>query len=239
MKAADVMTSPIVAVRLDAPLSQAVRLMVENRISGLPVLDAAGHPVGMLTEGDLLRRAETGTAASRSGWFGQLFMSGRLASEYVQTHSRRVQDVMATDVISVEEDTPLEEITDLMIRRRIKRLPVVRNGSVVGVVSRSDTLRVLAQKLDAPAASATDAELRDQILKEFAAQPWAPRRSVSIAVVDGVVDIDGVVFDLRERDALRVAAENVPGVRSVENRVVCVEPNTGTLMVGPEDEERR
>jgi len=237
MKAADVMTSPIVAVRTDATLSQAVRLMVDNRISGLPVLDEAGHLAGILTEGDLLRRAETETAASRVGWFGVFFAPGRLAGEYVQTHSRRVQDVMTQEVVTVVEDTPVAEITEMMRNRRIKRLPVLRDDAVIGIVSRSDMLRVLLQKLDVPAPTASDAEIRDQVLKELAAQPWAPRRSLSIAVTDGVVEIDGVVFDVREHDAVRVLAENVPGVRSVENRVVCVEPNTGTLIIDP-DEER-
>ncbi len=126
-----------------------------------------------------------------------------------------------------------------MRTRRIKRLPVTRDGVVVGVVSRADLIGALAKELDMPAASAGDATIRDALLAELEREPWVPRRSISIAVTDGVVELDGVVFDVRERDALRVAAENVPGVRRVENRLVCVEPNSGMLMVGPEDEDDR
>lgn len=236
MNAADVMTRNVVAVSPDAPLSQAVRLMLDRRISGLPVLDTDGRPVGMLTEGDLIRRAETGTDAPRAGWLSIIFTPGRLAGDYVQTHGRRVADVMTPDVISVTETTPLSDVAELMRSRRVKRLPVTRDDSVVGIVSRSDLLGALAKELDTPAASAADAVIREAILAELAAQPWAPRRSVTIAVTGGIVDLDGVVFDVRERDALRVVAENVPGVKKVENRLVCVEPNTGMLVAGPDDE---
>jgi CBS domain-containing protein len=123
-----------------------------------------------------------------------------------------------------------------MRRQRIRRVPVTRSGVVIGIVSRADLLRALAIKLDVPAAAGSDVAIRDAILAELARQPWAPQRSVTIAVTDGVVEIDGVVFDLRQRDAFRVVAENVPGVKRVENRLVCVEPNTGMLMASPEEE---
>jgi CBS domain-containing protein len=237
MNAADVMSGTVIAVSRDAPLSQAVRLMVDNRISGLPVLDEAGRAVGMLTEGDLLQRAETGTAGKAPGWLSAIFTPGRLAGAYVHTHGRRVADVMTPDVIIVDEAVPLADLVELMRARRVKRLPVTRDGVVVGIVSRADLVRALAKEFDKPAATESDAVIRDKILAELAKQPWAPRRSFTVAVDDGVVDLDGVVFDVRERDAIRVAAENVPGVKEVENRLVCVEPNTGMLMVGPEVEE--
>jgi CBS domain-containing protein len=239
MKAADVMSPVVIAVRADSPLAQAVRLMIENRVSGLPVLDEAGGPTGILTEGDLLQRAETGTEGKPPGWFGMLFTPGRLAGTYVQTHARRVADVMTPEVICVEEATQLEDVVELMRRNRIRRVPVTRNGAVVGIVSRADLLRALARELDKPSATASDETIREAILAELARQPWAPRRSLTIAVQDGVVDIDGVVFDVRERDALRVLAENVPGVKRVENRLVCVEPDTGILMIGPEEDAAR
>jgi len=216
-----------------------VRLMIDNHISGLPVLDPAGHAVGVLTEGDLLQRIETGTAGKAPGWLSVIFTPGRLASTYVQTHGRRVSDVMTPDPITIDEATPLAEVSELMRTRRVKRLPVTRDSKVVGIVSRADLVHALAKELDTPAASASDTVIRNAILSELASQPWAPRRSFSIAVEDGVVDLDGVVFDVRERDAIRVAAENVPGVKQVENRLVVIEPNTGMLMVGPEDEETK
>jgi CBS domain-containing protein len=236
MNAADVMSRTVIGISQDAPLSQAVRLMIDNHISGLPVLDADGHAVGIVTEGDLLQRVETGTAGKGGGWLSAIFTPGRLAGEYVQTHGRRISDVMTLDPITIDEGTPLADVSELMRTRRIKRLPVTRDGKVVGIVSRADLVHALAKDFDKPAHSAGDAAIRDAILAELASQPWAPRRSFTIAVQDGVVDLDGVVFDVRERDAIRVAAENVPGVKQVENRLVCVEPNTGMLMVGPEDE---
>ena len=237
MNAADVMSRTVIAISQDAPLSQAVRLMMDNHISGLPVLDQTGRAVGILTEGDLLQRVETGTAGKAGGWLSAIFTPGRLAGEYVHTHGRRISDVMTLDPITIDETTPLADISELMRTRRVKRLPVTRDGKVIGIVSRADLVHALAKDLDAPAHSAADTVIRDAILAELASQPWAPRRSFTIAVEDGVVDLDGVVFDVRERDAIRVAAENVPGVKQVENRLVCVEPNTGMLMVGPEDEE--
>jgi CBS domain-containing protein len=237
MNAADVMSSTVIGISQDAPLSQAVRLMMDNHISGLPVLDQTGRAVGVLTEGDLLQRVETGTAGKAAGWLTTIFAPGRLAGAYVQTHGRRVSDVMTLDPITIEETTSLADVSELMRTRRVKRLPVTRDGKVVGIISRADLVHALARELDAPGASASDIAIRNAILAELASQPWAPRRSFTIAVEDGVVDLDGVVFDVRERDAIRVAAENVPGVNRVDNRLVCVEPNTGMLMVGPEDEE--
>jgi CBS domain-containing protein len=237
MNAADVMSRTVIAISKDAPLSQAVRLMVDERISGLPVLDADGHLVGMLTEGDLLQRVETGTAAKAPGWLSVIFTPGRLAGEYVQTHGRRVSDVMTPDPITIEETTPLAEVSELMRTRRVKRLPVTRDRTVIGIVSRADLVRALAKEIDVPAVSADDVAIRDAVLAELARQPWSPRRSLAIAVDHGLVDIDGVVFDVRERDAIRVAAENVPGVKQVANRLVVIEPNTGMLMVGPEQEQ--
>jgi CBS domain-containing protein len=230
------MSRNVIAISPDAPLVQAVRLMIAQRVSGLPVLDTSGRPAGMLTEGDLLRRVETGTEGRRVGWFTAVFRPGRLAGDYVQTHGRRVSDVMTPDAVSIIETTPLAEIAELMRTRRVKRLPVTRDGVVVGVVSRRDLVVALAGELDVPATAASDATIRDKLMSELAHQPWVPRRSITIGVEDGVVGLDGVVFDIRERDAIRVAAENVPGVKRVENRLVCVEPNSGILIVGPEDE---
>ncbi len=236
MNAAEVMSRSVIAVHPEAPLVQAVRLMIENRISGLPVLDDARHPVGMLTEGDLLRRVETGTEGGSPGWLGLLFTPGRVATDYIRSHARRVADVMTGQVVCVEETTPLEAIVDLMRRHRIRRLPVLRNAQVVGIVSRADLVHALARKLDAPAASSTDEAIRAAILAELSRQPWIPGRSVTVAVRAGVVQLDGTVLDLRTRDALRVAAENAPGVVGVENRILCIEPYTGIVLAGPGDE---
>ncbi len=237
MNAAEVMSRDVIAISSDAPLAQAVQLMLEAKVSGLPVLDTEGRPVGMLTEGDLMRRAETGTEGAAPGWFAVLFMPGRLAAQYVQTHGRRVAEIMTPDVTAVEEATPLADVVELMRRRRIKRVPALRGEKIVGIVSRADLMRVLAEALRSPAEAPGDHEIRARIEAELARQPWVHRRSVTVAVENGVVLLDGCLFDMRERDAMRVLAENTPGVKRVENRLICVEPTTGMLMFGPEQDQ--
>ncbi len=236
LTAADVMSREVIAVRPETLLHQAARLMVDKKISGLPVVDADGRPIGVLTEGDLLRRVETGTEGKAPGWLSIVFGPGRLAGRYVRTHARRVSEVMTPEPACVAEKASLDEVVTLMQRKRIKRVPVVSGNRLVGIVSRADLVRVLADALGAPAATAGDAEIRARFMEEMARQPWTHRRGVTVAVESGIVLLDGCVFDLREYDALRVMAENLPGVHGVENRLICVEPNTGTLMVSPGEE---
>jgi CBS domain-containing protein len=235
MNAADIMTRSVIAVSPEAPLAQAVRLMIDRHLSGLPVIDSDGHPVGMLTEGDLLRRVETGTQGGPAGWFASFFMPGYLAGKYVQTHGRRVSEVMTPDVVCVEEATALSEVVDLMQRKRIKRVPVVRGQSVVGIVSRADLLRKVGEGLGAPAVTRDDAAIRQGILDVLEREAWAQRKSISVAVENGVVLLDGCVFDMRERDAAAVVAENIPGVQRVENRLVCIDATSGMLVYDPYD----
>ncbi len=235
IKAAEAMSREVIAVGPDTPLSQVARLMVQRRVSGVPVVDAEARPIGMLTEGDLLRRVETGTEGKPPGWLAALFAPGRLAQRYIETHARRVGEVMTADVVCVAEDAPLEDVVTLMQRRRVKRLPVVSNGRLAGIISRSDLVRVLADALGAPAVTSDDAAIRTAVLEEMGRQPWAHRRAVTVAIENGVVLLDGCVFDMRERDAMQVLAEAVPGVRDVANQLVCVEVTTGTVVFDPDD----
>lgn len=232
MIVADVMSRTVVAISQNAPLVQAVRLMVDHHISGIPVINAEGRPVGMLTEGDLLRRVETGTSDQASGWFANFFRPGHLAGEYVQTHGRLVSEVMTPTVTSVEENTPLSDVVALMKRYRIKRLPVVRADKLVGIVSRADLMRVVGEALDTAAMTADDATIRQHLFGEMARQPWVNKNAIGIAVENGVVMIDGCVTDIRERDAMSVLAENVPGVKRVDNRLACVDMTSGLVFLG-------
>jgi len=221
MNASDVMTRNVLSVRPEATIAEAIRLMLDNRISGLPVLDETGRLVGILTEGDLLRRGETGTERHRPRWLEILMGPGRLAEEYVRTHGRRIAEVMTRDPVGVSPDTPLEEIVALMERHRIKRVPVLDGDVPVGILSRADLLRGLAGALaEAPVAAASDEEIHERILAELARAAWVPRDGVAITVKNGVVDLNGVILDEKERVALRVAAENVPGVRAVQDHLV-------------------
>ena len=234
MKAADVMTRNVLTVGPESSVAQAIRLMLDNNISGLPVLAADRKVVGILTEGDLLRRGETGTERHRPRWLEILMGPGRAAGEYVRTHGRKVADIMSTDVVSVAGDTPLDEVVGLMERRRIKRVPVVEGEALVGIVSRADLLRSLLGVLDAqPAESRRDEEILELIQAELAKRSWVPRDGLSISVKDGVVDLNGVILEEEEREALRVVAENAPGVKAVEDHLVWIEPVSGTVIEPP------
>jgi CBS domain-containing protein len=238
MKASDVMTRNVATVARDAPSADAIRLMLDHRISGLPVVDGSCKIAGMLTEGDLLRRAETGTQRQRPRWLELLLGPGRLADEYVQTHGRKVCEIMTEDVVSVAEDTPLAEIVRLMERHRIKRLPVVHGDTLVGIVSRADLVRALGQLVDKePTSASDDDEIRKCVLVELAKTAWAPRVGITVAVTDGVVELNGAITNEKEREALRVVAENVRGVKGVRDRLVWVEPVSGTVIGAPEDEQ--
>jgi CBS domain-containing protein len=225
------MTRTLLSVRPDATVADAIRTMLDNRISGLPVIDEARRLVGILTEGDLLRRGETGTERQRSRWLEILMGPGRLAGEYVRTHGRKIGEVMTRDVVSVALDTPLKEVVELMERRRIKRVPVLDGEVLVGILSRADLLRAVLgalQEEESPANN--DGEIRERILGELAKAAWMPSDGLTITVENGVVDLNGVILDEKERAALRVAAENVPGVRAVEDHLVWVEPVSGTVI---------
>jgi CBS domain-containing protein len=232
MLAKDVMTRTVATARPEANLAEVAARMVADHISGLPVVDDGGRLMGVITEGDLLRRWETGTETHHAGWIDLLLGPGRLANDYVQSHSRTVRDVMTEAVVSVTEDTPLADVVKLMEKRHIKRVPVLRGEALVGLVSRADLVRALAQKLNAraPAGFISDLAIETALVAELTNSKWANSHNVSVAVRDGVVTLDGVIFNEAIRPALRVAAENTPGVKSVEDHMVWVEPVTGTAL---------
>jgi CBS domain-containing protein len=230
MQVKDVMTSPVLSVEPDSTVAQAVQIMLQRRISGLPVIDKTGRLVGILTEGDLLRRAETGTEHRRPRWLEFLLGPGRLAEDYTRTHGRKVGDIMTAEPLTVTESTPLEEVVTLMEKRRIKRVPVVRGQEVVGIVSRANLIHALAGVArEVKPAAAGDQAIREQVLAELARQPWAPVALIDIVVRNGVVELWGTITDERERQAIVVAAENVPGVKAVKDNLAWVEPMSGMV----------
>jgi CBS domain-containing protein len=232
MKVADVMTRPVISVTSETTIAEAAELMLRHRISGLPVVDAGGAVVGVVTEGDLLRRAETGTERRRARWLEFLITPGRLARDYVSAHARRVFEVMTTDVAAVAPKDSLAEVVRLMERRHIKRVPVIEAGRLVGIVSRANLVRALLRNLPRAARGPApdDAEIRERILAEIAKEPWGPRASVDVKVTGGVVELYGSITDERERTALQVVAENVPGVTEVRDNLVWVEPTSGLVI---------
>jgi CBS domain-containing protein len=237
MKAKDVMTPHVVCVAPDAPVREALQLMLQRHISGLPVVDQGGSLCGIVTEGDFLRRAETGTERKRPRWLEFLLGPGRIAEDYVRTHARRVEEVMTTEVATIDEDAALDAVVSLMEKRRIKRVPVVRGDKVVGIVSRANLLHALAGIADEIVPGPKDDEtIRNKVLAEFDRQRWAPRQMIDVVVRNGVVELWGTVFDARERDAARVAAETVPGVKTVRSHLTWIEPMSGMVFSDPNDE---
>lgn len=234
MKAADVMTRRVVTVHPDASVTDAIHLMLQDEVSGLPVVDRSGDLVGIVTEGDFLRRAELGTERRRRRWVEALIGPNSLADEYVHTHARKVGDVMCADVVTVGPGAPLDEVVATMERHRIKRIPVVEGGKIVGIISRANLLRALASmtaRRSVPARSiASDTAIRDRILGELDDQVWASATSVTVVVWDGAVHFWGTITDDTQRRALRVLAETVPGVTEVRDHLVCVEPMPSFVM---------
>src|SRR5215471_5594018 len=225
MKAKDVMTPHVLSVAPDASISVAARLMLQNRISGLPVVNGSGNLVGMVTEGDFLRRAEIGTQRQRARWIEFLIGPGRLADEYSRSSGRSVSDVMTRDVHTANIDASLDDIVRIMERHRVKRVPVVEEGKVVGIVTRANLLHALAGIANEIApSSAGDTAIREQIFAELKRQTWAPVAVIDVTVRKGVVVLSGALIDERQRQALRILAENVPGVKKVQDDLVWFEP---------------
>ena len=227
-----VMTSPVISISPSTTIAEAARLMLSHRISGLPVVSEDGGLIGMVSEGDFLRRGELGTEAKRSWWLELFASQGQAAEDYVRAHGRKVGEVMTKGVFTTNREASLEEVVELMSRHGIKRLPVVDNGKLIGIVSRSDLLRALARALPTEGGAVSDDErIREAIVAEITRQSWGSGGLVRVAVQDGVVELTGTIFDERTRAAARVAAENVPGVKAVNDQIVWVEPVSGTVIL--------
>ena len=230
MRVRDVMTHGAIGVPETAALTEAVETLLRARVSALLVFDANNRLAGILSEGDLLRRAELGTTRKRAGWLEFLLSGGRQAESYAHTHGRRAEEVMTTHVLTIPEDAELSEAVDLMLKHNVKRLPVLRGDEVAGVVSRSDILKALLASLPKARAAQSDAEIKSAIRAELDKLAWAPRATVGVEVEGGVVTYTGAITDERLRDGLKVIAENTPGVAQVRDRMCWIEPNSGYYM---------
>jgi CBS domain-containing protein len=220
MKARDVMVSPVISVKPSCTVKEVAQTLLERRISAAPVVDDKGKLVGIVSEGDLMHRAEIGTERRHSWWLRVLTGDDALAAEYTKAHARTVADVMTRDVITTSPDTPLHEIAALLERHSIKRVPIVRDGELVGIVSRANLLQALASSgkdLDIPL---SDTAIRERILAHLNNQPWAHTLLLNITVNGGVVDLWGITASDAERKAIRVAAESSPGVTAVNDHLV-------------------
>jgi CBS domain-containing protein len=219
MRAHSLMSKPVYTVRADQTVQDAIQIMLARRISGLPVVNAAGEIVGVVTEGDLLRRAELGTEKDH-GWRKILIGAGHLAAEYIKSHGRKVEDLMTAPAVTIDPDATLPEIVDLMEKHNLKRLPVVSGKRVVGIVSRANLLRAFAHlPAKVTAVLETDVDIRSKVLDVLNQQPWSALNIDAIAR-SGEVHLYGSVFSEAVRKAAEVAAENVQGVKRVVNNIL-------------------
>lgn len=220
MQAKDIMTADVQTVSPTTPVSAIARLLLDRRISAVPVVDADDRVLGIVSEGDLMRRTEAGTARRRSWWLELFSDDSALAREFVRSHGLHAADVMTPHVVSVTENTDIAQIAELLDSRSIKRVPVVRDGKLVGIVSRADMLRALvASKAPVRKAASGDAELRDEIMARLRSQPWGETLMLNVVVENGVVELWGAARSDDQRQAIRVLAERVPGVRSVRDEL--------------------
>jgi CBS domain-containing protein len=230
MRASDVMVTDVITVKPNSSVQEVAELLLADRISAVPVIDDAGKLVGMVSEGDLLRRSEADTGHERAWWLRLLMGRENLAAEYLREHSRKVADVMTRGIISAEPDTSVADIATLLERHRIKRVPIVRNGNVVGIVSRANLIQALAtfRKKLTSSQPVADAELREKIALRLKSEPWLRPFLVNVTVTDGAIDLWRLVDSLVEKKALHVAVENTPGVKAVNDNVLVRPAGSGT-----------
>jgi CBS domain-containing protein len=220
MKAADVMVSNVISVGSQASVQEVAEVLLRNRISGVPVIGPQGELAGIVSEGDLMRRPEAGTERRHSWWLDLLTSSQGLASDYIKSHSRKVVDVMTRRVITATPDTPLREIATLLEKHGIKRVPIVSDGKVVGIVSRANLLQALASVKNMPPGTTDDASIRAKIVSKLANEPWTKPSLMNFIVQDGTVDLWGIVDSQTEKKAVRVLVESTPGVRAVNDNLI-------------------
>ena len=226
MRVSEIMSNRPVTVSPRATISEAISRMLAGHISGLPVVDDEGHLVGIISEADFLRRSEIGTQKRPSRWLEWLIEPGRRADDYVRANGRVAREVMTENVVSVSADATLLEAVNIMEEHKVKRLPVVRSGKLVGMLTRADLIRALSGYV-APIYTdtiTTDAEIKNSVVLEMRAQTWSPVASVDVEVRDGIVTLRGVITDERERNALKVIAENADGVKGVKDELALIEP---------------
>lgn len=231
MLARDVMTTNAVTISPGTPVAEIAKLLIERRISAVPVVDAEGRVLGIVSEGDLMRRPESESEPHHSWWLRLFESPEEHAAEYAKTHGLRAEDVMTREVVSVAEDRPVGEIAELLEERRIKRVPVTRDGRLVGIVSRADLLRALAaaSSLAPPPPPADDQALRERILETLERELGPSTRFIGVTVTDGSAHVWGSAESAEEKRAIRVAVENTPGVKAVLDHIGILPPNVRSV----------
>lgn len=235
MRAHQIMTRNVITIGPNTSIVEAAKLMLDNHLSGLPVLDKGGKLTGIVSEGDFLRRSEIGTQRKRPRWLQFFVGPNRAATEFVHASGRKVEEVMTHDPLVVTEDTTLEEIVRTMEKNRVKRLPVMRNDRLVGIVTRANLLQAVASMArDVPDPTADDDHIRERIISAISNTDWRPI-GLQVTVRNGVVHLHGIVINPNSRQAAIVAAENISGVKEVHDHLCFVDTYSGFYVELSED----
>jgi CBS domain-containing protein len=237
MRAHQIMTRPVITVTPETTIVEAANTMLHKHVSGLPVVDATGKLVGIVSEGDFIRRSEIGTQRKRGRWLRFILGPGKSASDFVHEHGRKISEVMTRSPLTISEDTALEEIVELMEKNNVKRLPVIRADKIVGIVSRANLLQAvasLAREVADP--TADDDHIRNRVIDAMEKNDWCPF-GLSVIVKDGIVHLSGVITEERARQAAVVAAETVEGVKKVHDHLCWVDTMSGMYLNSPEDDD--
>ena len=225
MNAGEIMVKDVVAVKPETPVREIALLMLDRRISGVPVVDAERRVLGIVSEGDLIRRPEIETDHAPAGWLRLFLSDEERARDFVKSHGRKAREVMTQPAICVARDTPLTEVVRLMERHRVKRLLITEDGKLVGLVTRADLLRAMVAHQDVSPAAASDKEVRDRIDAMLRGEDWATSAYINVQVENGVAHLWGTVESASQREALILAVRGVPGVKEVQ-------PHLGRSMPG-------
>jgi CBS domain-containing protein len=237
MRAHQIMTRPVITVTPETTIVDAANLMLQKHVSGLPVVDIGGKLVGVVSEGDFIRRSEIGTGRKRGRWLKFILGPGTSASDFVHEHGRKVGEVMTKSPLTITEDITLGEIVELMEKNNVKRLPVMRGDKVVGIVSRANLLQAVARLAhEVPDPTADDDHIRNRIIDALEKNDWCPF-GLGVIVRDGIVHLSGVITEERARQAAVVAAEGVEGVKVVHDHLCWVDTMSGIYLNSPEDDD--
>jgi len=220
MKAADVMVTNVISVTPDVLVQDVAYILLSNQISAVPVVDDGGQLLGIVSEADLMRRAEAGTGRRRPWWLAMLTGRDIRAVDYVKEHSRKVTDVMTRNVVTAMPETSLQDIAALLEENGIKRVPIVKDGKIVGIVSRANLLQALATAPKPHDADVDNSAIRESLTARLRAAPWAHPALINVIVQEGTAELWGIVDSQAEKKAVRVAAEVTPGVRTVNDHLL-------------------
>jgi CBS domain-containing protein len=236
MRAHQIMTRPVITVAPETPIVEAANTMLQRHVSGLPVVNKSGQLVGIISEGDFIRRSEIGTQRKRGRFLKFILGSGKEAADFVHEHGRKISEIMTPNPLTIDEETDLEKIVELMEKNDVKRLPVMRGDKLVGIVSRSNLLQAVASLArEIPDPTADDDHIRNRIIDTLEKNDWCPF-GLSVTVRDGIVHLSGVITEERSRQAAIVGAENVDGVKKVHDHLCWVDTMSGMYLNSPEDD---